>query len=360
MPFFFLISAWGSQKERINAATTLAVYTLLGSFSMLVGILLLFRELGTTNLFFIKNNGLEKNIEKILFLFFFLAFAFKIPMMPFHIWLPKAHVEAPTAGSALLAGILLKVGSYGYLRFLLSLFPSATIYYTPFILCIAIISMILSTFAIVRLIDLKRIVAYSSIAHMNYLIAGLSVQSLCSEVGSLLLQIAHGLASAGLFLCVGALYDRYKTRNIYYYRGLNTVLPWFSFFFFLLCLANIGFPFTLNFIAEVTILCGLFETVPTIALLTLLSAIVMGVYSFVIITKTIYGKITSYIKTSYDLSRRETYAMLLYLIPLLLLGIYPTMVTIIICEEFSNNYILDNSYFVTATNRKLSQTILHV
>jgi len=125
-------------------------------------------------------------------------------------------------------------------------------------------------------------------------------------------------------------------------------------------LANIGFSFTLNFIAEVTILCGLFETVPTIALLTLLSAIVMGVYSFVIITKTIYGKITSYIKTSYDLSRRETYAMLLYLIPLLLLGIYPTMVTIIICEEFSNNYILDNSYFVTATNRKLSQTILHV
>jgi NADH-ubiquinone oxidoreductase chain 4 len=338
MPFFFLINGWGSQKERINAATSLVVYTLLGSFSMLAGIIILFQQIGTTNIIVIQNEILDLNIEKIISICFLLAFAFKVPMMPFHIWLPKAHVEAPTAGSALLAGILLKVGSYGYLRFLLFLFPNSSLYFTPLILLLATISMTLSTFAIVRLIDLKRIIAYSSIAHMNYLIAGITVYSLCAEVGSIVLQIAHGLASVGLFFCVGFLYDRYKTRNTYYYRGLNIIMPWLSFFFFVLSLANIGFPSTLNFIAEISILCGLFETVPSIGIIMLFSILIIGIYSFVINTKIIFGRATSYINTYYDLTRRETLSLFNMIAPLLIGGVITLPFTIIFYEELLQLY----------------------
>lgn len=244
-------------------------------------------------------------------------------MIPCHLWLPKAHVEAPTTGSVLLAGILLKLGSYGFIRFSLFLFPNASFYFLPLILSVAVISIILASFTVLRQTDLKRIIAYSSIAHMNFLVGAIFVKDLVALTGSLLLQIAHGLSSSALFLVIGMLYDRYKSRNIFYYRGLVTIMPLFCFFFFIFSLANLGFPSTVNFISEMLIFLGLFQTVPSIAILTLVGIFLSAAYSFVLLTRIAFGPASSHLTTYYDLTRREFYILLPFAFLIIFLGIVP-------------------------------------
>jgi len=256
-----------------------------------------------------------------------MSFAIKVPMLPLHLWLPKAHVEAPTTGSVLLAGILLKLGSYGFLRFLLFLFPKASFYFLPLILSIAVISIISASFTVLRQIDLKRIIAYSSIAHMNYLVCALFVKNLFALTGSLLLQIAHGLSSSALFLAIGMLYDRYKSRNLYYYRGLVSIMPFFTFLFFVFSLANLGFPLTVNFAAELLIFIGLFQSLPTVALLTLLGILLSGIYSLTLATRISFGPSSIYIKHYYDLSRREFYTLTPIALLIFVFGLFPTYLT---------------------------------
>ena len=250
---------------------------------------------GSTNIFVLKGTSFEPTLEKVLFLLFFISFAVKIPSIPLHLWLPQAHVEAPTTGSILLAGILLKLGSYGFIRFLIFLFPSSSTFFMPLIMTIAIISIVFSSLTVLRQTDLKRIVAYSSIAHMNFLVAAIFVNNATALTGSLLLQIAHGLSSSAMFFLVGILYDRYKTRNIFYYGGLVTLLPFFCFFLFLFSLANLGFPLTVNFISELLILLGVFKSLPTIAILSLIGVFFSAIYSFMMVTRVAFGPATPHI-----------------------------------------------------------------
>jgi proton-translocating NADH-quinone oxidoreductase chain M len=327
LPIFSLIGIWGSQKEKIFAANQFFLYTLFGSFFMLCGIILLLIFTGTTNILVLKGYLYSGDLEKILFCLFFLSFAVKIPCIPTHLWLPKAHVEAPTTGSVLLAGILLKLGSYGFLRFLLFLFPRASFYFLPLVLSIGVISIIFASFTTLRVIDLKRIVAYSSIAHMNYLVCALFVKNLLAITGSLLLQIAHGLSSSALFLIIGMLYDRYKSRNIFYYRGLVTIMPFFCFFFFLFSLANLGFPSTVNFIAEILIFFGLFDNVPSIAIITLIGLLLSAVYTLTILTRIVFGPSSNHMQVFYDLTRREFYTVAPLGFLIWFLGVFPEKIT---------------------------------
>jgi proton-translocating NADH-quinone oxidoreductase chain M len=327
IPVFALIGIWGSQVAKIFAANQFFLYTLFGSFFMLTGIVMIIILTGTTNILVIKGYLFEDYIEKILFILFFIGLSVKIPMLPFHLWLPKAHVEAPTTGSVLLAGILLKLGSYGFIRFSLFLFPNASFYFLPLILSIAVISIIYASFTVLRQNDLKRIIAYSSVAHMNFLVGAIFVKDLLALTGSLLLQIAHGLSSSALFLAIGMLYDRYKSRNIFYYRGLVTIMPVFCFFFFIFSLANLGFPSTVNFVSEMLIFFGLFQTVPSIAILTLTGIFFSAAYSFILLTRIAFGPASPFIRHYYDLTRREFYILLPIAFLVIFLGIFPTYLT---------------------------------
>jgi proton-translocating NADH-quinone oxidoreductase chain M len=327
IPVFALIGIWGSQIAKIFAANQFFLYTLFGSFFMLTGIIMLIILTGTTNILVIKSYVFQDHIEKIIFILFFIGLSVKIPMIPFHLWLPKAHVEAPTTGSVLLAGILLKLGSYGFIRFSLFLFPNASFYFLPLILSIAIISIVLASFTVLRQNDLKRIIAYSSVAHMNFLVGAIFVKDLLALTGSLLLQIAHGLSSSALFLAIGMLYDRYKSRNIFYYRGLVTIMPLFCFFFFIFSLANLGFPSTVNFVSEMLIFFGLFQTVPSIAILTLTGIFLSAAYSFVLLTRIAFGPASPFLTTYYDLTRREFYILLPLAFLIICLGLFPTYLT---------------------------------
>ena len=327
IPIFLIIGIWGSKRDKVFAANQFFLYTLFGSFFMLTGIILLYLFVGTTNIIALKGLVLHPTLEKTIFILFFISFLIKIPSIPFHLWLPQAHVEAPTSGSILLAGILLKLGSYGFLRFLVFLFPLASNYFLPLIFTIAIISIIFSSVTILRQTDLKRIIAYSSISHMNFLMGALFANNLTAITGSLLLQVAHGLSSGALFFLVGILYDRYKTRNIFYYGGLSTLLPFFCFFLFIFSLANLGFPLTLNFVSEMLILIGLFSSLPSIAILTLIGVFFSAIYSFMMATRLLFGPSSPYINYYFDITRREFYILTPIAILVLILGLTPTFLS---------------------------------
>ena len=222
IPMFLIIGVWGSGERKMKAAFYFFIYTLLGSFFLLYGMYLVFNWEYVESLDYIDLWGLplSREEQKQIFLFFFLPFAFKIPMVPFHLWLPQAHVEAPTAGSMILAALLLKLGTYGYLRFTVTMFPEAAAYFAPLIIALAILSILFASLTAISQTDLKRIIAYSSIAHMNFVVLGIFSFTHQGIDGSIYLMIAHGIVSPALFFCIGVVYDRYHTRSIKYYSGL--------------------------------------------------------------------------------------------------------------------------------------------
>ena len=258
IPMYFLVGYWGSRERRMHAAFQFFLYTLGGSLFLLFALIFCQLNYGSTNLFLLINLSFSPYRELILWVCFFFAFAVKIPLMPVHIWLPEAHVESATGGSVALAGILLKLGTYGVLRFLMPLFPFGSIFFTPFIYLISVLGVFFSSLTTLRQIDLKKIIAYSSIIHMNYLMFGLFSFNIEGLLGSIILMIAHGFVSGGLFVCVGILYDRYHTRLQKPYGGLNYFMPVFSLFFLIFTLANISFPGSINFIGEFFVLLGIF------------------------------------------------------------------------------------------------------
>ena len=258
IPMYFLVGYWGSRERRMHAAFQFFLYTLGGSLLMLTALIFCQLNFGSTNLHLLTNIVFSPYREVIIWLCFFFAFAVKIPMMPVHIWLPEAHVESATGGSVALAGILLKLGTYGILRFLIPLLPFGSTFFTPLVYLISIFGIFYASLTTLRQIDLKKIIAYSSIIHMNYLMFGLFSFNIEGFVGSLILMIAHGFVSGGLFVCVGILYDRYHTRLQKPYGGLNYFMPIFSFFFLIFTLANISFPGSINFIGEFLVLLGIF------------------------------------------------------------------------------------------------------
>jgi proton-translocating NADH-quinone oxidoreductase chain M len=245
-------------------------------------------------------------------------------MVPVHIWLPEAHVEAPTAGSVILAGILLKLGAYGFLRFSLPLFPIGSLFFTPLIHTLSVVAIIYTSLTTLRQVDLKKIIAYSSVAHMNFVTLGLFSLNPQGVEGAVLLMVAHGLVSPALFLCVGFLYDRHKTRLLHYYGGCSRTMPLFSIPFLFLTMANISLPGTSNFVGEFLVLTGAFQNNTLVATLGALGMVLGAAYALWLCNRLLYGLSKSYYLSSYsDLSRRETLLLLPFVITILLMGVIP-------------------------------------
>lgn len=293
---------------------------------MLISIMYMHSQVGTTNYELLLTFSFTKVEQKFLWFTFFLAFASKVPIMPFHLWLPEAHVEAPTAGSVLLAGILLKLGTYGFIRFSLPLFPYASFFFTPFVYSVAIISVIYSSFTALRQTDFKRIIAYTSIAHMNLVILGIFSFNVIGLEGAILQSLSHGFVASALFLIIGVLYDRYQTRIVQYYGGLASVMPIYISIFLFFTIANISFPGTSSFVGEFLILTGSFNVNTTITILGATSIILGSAYSLWVFNRIAYGNLkTQYTNIFLDLNIRELVVLLPLILGTLLIGICPNI-----------------------------------
>ena len=324
IPMYLMIGLWGSRERKIRAAYLFFFYTLLGSLCMIVGLFYLYSKFGSLNyeyLYFIKLSSSE---EYWLWLAFFMSFAVKIPLFPFHIWLPEAHVEAPSVGSILLAGILLKLGVYGFLRFNLTLFPEASFYFSPLIFTLSIAGIIYASLSALRQTDFKRIIAYSSVAHMNLVTLGLFSLNSIGIIGSIIQSISHGFVSSAMFLLIGILYKTYHSRQVNYFSGLTHTMPLFSFFFLFFTLANIALPGTSSFIGEFLILFSAFKTNFIVSILGTLGVIVCGSYSLWLYNRVCFGNLKNLTTLLYqDINFREFIILITLLVLVLFLGLYP-------------------------------------
>lgn len=326
IPMFLMIGIWGSRRRKIRASYLLFFYTLFGSVLMLVAIMSIYAETGTTDYQTLLLFEFDKDKQLFLWLAFFLSFASKIPMVPVHIWLPEAHVEAPTTGSVILAGILLKMGSYGFIRFSIPLFPYASIYFTPLVYMIATISIIYTSLTAIRQTDLKRIIAYASIAHMNLIMLGLFSLNIQGIEGSLVQMISHGVVSSALFLCVGVVYDRFHTRLLKYYGGLTLVMPAFISMFLLFTFANAALPGTCNFVGEFLLFAGIFQDNIFITIFSASGIVLSAVYSLWLFNRIAYGNLKiQYLKNFSDANKRELNVLLPLVFLTIFLGVYPNV-----------------------------------
>ncbi len=329
IPMYFLIGVWGGE-QKIYAAIKFVLYTMTGSVLMLLAILALYflhgAETGqyTFDLLTLEQMTLPRGTQVWLFLAFALAFAIKVPMVPFHTWLPDAHVEAPTAGSVLLAGVLLKMGTYGFLRFCLPLFPNASVQFTPVIAWLAIIGIIYGAWVAMVQPDLKKLVAYSSVSHLGFVMLGLFVLNLQGIEGGLLQMVNHGLSTGALFLLVGMIYERRHTRLIEEFGGLWRVLPVFSSFFLLVALSSIGLPGLNGFVGEFLVLVGTFQVKILWAVLATSGMIFAAVYMLWMFQRAIFGPIRHEVNRSLrDLNLREVFVLAPIIILIVWIGVYP-------------------------------------
>lgn len=344
IPMFLIIGIWGSRERKILAAYYFFLYTLIGSIVLLIAIIYIYSQVGATDYETMLTFSFTKFEQKFLWFAFFLSFASKIPMVPFHLWLPEAHVEAPTSGSVLLAGILLKLGSYGFIRFSLPLFPIASFYFAPLVYTIVVIGVVFTSFTAIRQTDFKRIIAYTSIAHMNLVILGIFSFNSIGIQGAIFQSLSHGFVASALFLIIGVVYDRYKTRLVKYYGGLAIVMPIYVFIFLFFSIANIGFPGTSSFVGEFLIFLGAFKINTTITFLSATSMVIGGGYSLWLFNRICYGNLKiQYTKTFFDLSYREFITFLPLLLGSLVSGIYPSIFLNSI--NFSVNYLIELLYF---------------
>jgi NADH-ubiquinone oxidoreductase chain 4 len=323
---FIIIIVYGSGENRIRSALLFFLYTLAGSLFMLLAILEIYSNLGSTDFVLISLNEISLDSQKILWLGFFLAFAIKTPLWPFTGWLYRAHSDAPLAASILLAGTILKFASYGYLRILINFLPDATNYFSPLVQTIAIITLIYASFSTIIQHDTKCLIAYSSICHMAVVILGLFSNTIIGIEGAILLSLAHGFVSPALFICVGGvIYDRLHTRTVLYIRGLVTYLPVFTILFFVFTIANTGIPLSLNFIGEQLSLMGIWERSPIIAALGATGIVFSAIYSIYLYNRISYGVYSPNIVSLQDISRREFNLLITLLIPTVVLGILPNV-----------------------------------
>ena len=326
IPMYLIIGFWGSRARKIRAAYFFFLYTLFGSVLMLLSIIYIYYQIGTTDFEILSTVSFTLKEQKILWLSFFASFATKIPMVPVHLWLPEAHVEAPTSGSVILAGILLKLGTYGFIRFLFPFFPQSCYYFSPLVYSIAAISIVYTSLTAIRQTDFKRIIAYTSIAHMNLVILGLFSFNVIGLEGALLQSLSHGFVASALFTIIGVVYDRYHTRTVKYYGGLVHIMPIYIIIFLFFTMSNIGLPGTGSFVGEFLILTGSFQTNIFITILGATSMILGGCYSLWLFNRIAYGNLkTQYIEKFVDLNKREFYIFLPFILGTLIMGLYPNI-----------------------------------
>jgi NADH-quinone oxidoreductase subunit M len=334
---FLIIGVWGSRERKIRAVYLFFFYTLVGSIMLLIGILYIYNKTGSLNIDYLSSYKFSTVEENLLWLSFFLSFASKIPLFPLHIWLPEAHVEAPTVGSVLLAGILLKLGVYGFLRFNLILFPTASLFFSPAVLLLALMGIIYSSLSAIRQTDIKRIIAYSSIAHMNLVVLGIFSFNVLGLEGSILQSVSHGFVAGGLFFLIGILYDRYHSRSLYYYGGLIHVMPLYSIMLMLLTFSNIALPGTSSFVGEFLLLLGVYKDSFWSAFLGSTGVILCGIYSLWLINRLVFGNLKlDYTVSFKDINIRELFSVLPLIVFSLFSGIYPYFFSSFI-EFFSSN-----------------------
>jgi len=323
---FIVIIIFGHGNDRFRSAFLLFLYTLAGSLPMLLCILVIYSYIGSTDFQVISLYEISLESQKLLWLGFFLAFAVKTPLYPFIIWLPKAHADSPLAGSIILAATILKLATYGYMRVLINFLPDATNYFNPLVQTVAVIAIIYASFSTIIQQDTKRLIAYSSIAHMGVVVLGLFSNTIQGIEGAILLALAHGFVSPGLFICVGGIiYDRTKTRVINYIRGLVTYMPVFTILFFILTIANTGIPLSLNFLGEQLSLIGIWQQNPIIAALGATGIILSACYSLFLYNRLSYGNFSPLLTPIKDLNRREYYLLFSLILPTILFGILPNV-----------------------------------
>jgi NADH-quinone oxidoreductase subunit M len=323
VPMFLIIGVWGG-PNRIYSAFKFFLYTFLGSILMLLGVIAVYFETGTTDITVAMTHAFPAGLQKWLWLAFFASFAVKVPMWPVHTWLPDAHVEAPTAGSVILAGILLKLGGYGFIRFSLPMFPLASSYFTPLIFTLSVIAVIYTSLVALAQTDMKKLVAYSSVAHMGLVTMGTFAVTSEAVQGAMIQMLSHGLVSAALFLCVGVLYDRLHTHEIMRFGGLIERMPAYAFVFMVFTLAAVGLPGTSGFIGEFLILLGTFK-VSTLYCTLAATGMFLGLaYMLYLYRRVIFGTITrADLRGMLDLSLREKVVFAPLLVLVLWMGFYP-------------------------------------
>jgi len=328
IPMFLIIGRYGSRVRKIRAAYFFFRYTLVGSVLMLLALLYRYRTLGTRDMV-VRSRTMDRipqEVQRVLWLACFASFAVKVPMLPVHIWLPEAHVEAPTAGSVILAGILLKLGTYGMMRILRGFFPGASVYFLPRVYTRCVMAIVYTSRTAIRQTDMKRIIAYASVAHMNMTLVGLFSRTPQGVEGSLLQMLSHGLVSGALFMCVGVLYDRHHSRLVTYYGGVAHTMPRYVLIFRFFTMANLALPGTSSFVGEFRILVGIFQTNTRVAFRSATSMVLGGAYSLWLFNRVAYGNVKAhYVGVSVDLYRRERRMFLPLVVRTLRMGLAPAI-----------------------------------
>jgi NADH-quinone oxidoreductase subunit M len=325
-PMFLIIGVWGGQR-RVYAAFKFFLYTLLGSVLMLAAILAMINISGTASVPELMAYGFAPEIQTWLWLAFFASFAVKMPMWPVHTWLPDAHVEAPTAGSVILAGILLKMGGYGFMRFSLPMFPNASEMFTPLVFALSVIAVVYTSLVAFRQLDIKKLIAYSSVAHMGFVTMGIFSGNAQGEQGALYQMISHGVISGALFLCVGVIYDRMHTREIAFYGGLVNRMPWYAAVFLVFTMGNVGLPGTSGFPGEVLTMTGAYQVSTWTAIVAASGVILSAVYMLTMYRNVVFGQMTNpKLMTINDLEFREVMIFAPLIVSTLVLGFYPAAI----------------------------------
>ncbi|MCR6631765.1 MAG: NADH-quinone oxidoreductase subunit M [Magnetospirillum sp.] len=323
IPMFIIIGVWGGPR-RVYAAFKFFLYTLAGSVLMLVAMLAMYFQAHTTDIPTLLAHTFPQNMQLWLWLAFFASFAVKVPMWPVHTWLPDAHVEAPTAGSVILAGVLLKMGGYGFLRFSVPMFPFATEYFTPFVYTLSIVAVVYTSLVALVQEDMKKLIAYSSVAHMGYVTIGTFSMTTQGVEGSIFQMLSHGVVSGALFLCVGVVYDRMHTREIARYGGLATRMPKYALVFMFMTMASVGLPGTSGFVGEFLVLLGVFQVNTWVALFAASGLILGACYMLYLYRRVVFGRLTrDDLKDILDMSPREVAMFVPIIVMVIWMGVYP-------------------------------------
>ncbi|EJF75908.1 proton-translocating NADH-quinone oxidoreductase, chain M [Bartonella alsatica IBS 382] len=324
IPMFIIIGVWGGAR-RVYASIKFFLYTLLGSVLMLVALMVMYWEAGTLDIPTLLNYQFPAHMQIWLWLAFFASFAVKMPMWPVHTWLPDAHVEAPTAGSVILAGVLLKLGGYGFLRFSLPMFPIASADFAPFVFTLSLIAIIYTSLVALVQNDIKKLIAYSSIAHMGYVTMGIFASNEQGVQGAIYQMLSHGIISAALFLCVGVIYDRLHTREISAFGGLVNNMPKYAVVFLIFTMANVGLPGSSGFLGEFLTLIGVFQVSKLVVVFATTGVILSAAYALYLYRRVIFGSLDKEnLKILVDLSSREKFILYPMIILTIFFGVYPT------------------------------------